>query len=59
MKQAELLKELKELKPAIKRNTYRTIKGQILAGDYAGAERGIERMKNNGLLLHKAPADRV
>lgn len=50
MKEQQLWDSLKALKPFIKKQTYKTIKGQIKAGDIEGARKGIERI-NNGLLL--------
>lgn len=37
--------ELKSIKPKIPRKTYRTIAGQIKAGDREGAAAGIGRLK--------------
>ena len=39
----ELLKELKAMN--LPRKAYKTIRGQILAGDLEGARRGMERIK--------------
>ena len=39
--------ELRELKNKIPKNTYKTILGQLKAGDYKGAVKGIERLKIN------------
>lgn len=41
----ELIKELNTIKPYIPQNIYRTIQGQIKAGDVNGARVGVERMK--------------
>lgn len=41
----EIFNELEKLKPDTPINTYRTILGQIKAGDVAGAKVGIERIK--------------
>lgn len=41
----ELIKDLNIIKPYIPQNTYRTIQGQIKAGDVNGARVGVERMK--------------
>ncbi len=41
----EVLKELKGYKHKMPLNTYRTLKGQVLAGDVAGAKRGLEKIK--------------
>lgn len=40
--------ELLCLKNKIPRNTYKTILGQLKAGDVKGASVGIERLKKNG-----------
>lgn len=40
--------ELLTLKNKIPRNTYKTILGQIKAGDIKGASIGIERLKSDG-----------
>lgn len=40
-----LYKELKRIKRQIPWKTYRTIIGQIKAGDLSGAQVGIERLK--------------
>lgn len=37
--------ELYKLKYKIPKNTYRTILGQLKAGDFKGASKGIERIK--------------
>lgn len=37
--------ELYKLKYKIPKNTYRTILGQLKAGDFKGASKGIERLK--------------
>lgn len=42
---ASILKELKLMKPYIPMQTYRTIIGQIRAGDLRGASIGIDRLK--------------
>ena len=50
---AEIIEELKRIKPFIKHNTYKTIKGQIKAGDLEGAKKGIERLRvENGLFMY-------
>ena len=41
----ELIKDLNTIKPYISQNTYRTVQGQIKAGDVNGASVGVERMK--------------
>lgn len=43
----QALKELKQARQYLTPQQYRTIKGQILAGSYAAALRGLEK------LLHK------
>ena len=43
-KMRAVLSYLKEKKPELTVQQYRTIKGQILAGDEAGAIRGIDRV---------------
>lgn len=40
----ELNALLKEVKPLVKPQTYKTIKGQIKAGDVEGAKKGIKRI---------------
>lgn len=50
MKEQQLWDSLKALKPFIKKQTYKTIKGQIKAGDLEGAKKGIKKIYN-GLLL--------
>lgn len=42
----QALRYLKRARPALTLQQYRTIKGQILAGDTAGAMRGLERLLN-------------
>lgn len=39
------LRELRRYKKKLPTNTYRTLKGQALSGDVAGAKRGLEKMK--------------
>ncbi len=51
MREIETINALKEIRPLITKQTYKTIKGQIKAGDLEGAKKGIERIKN-GLLVH-------
>lgn len=41
----EVKKELNLIKKYIPQNTYRTILGQLKAGDVEGARVGVERMK--------------
>ena len=41
----EVKKELKLIKRYIPQNTYRTIQGQLKAGDVEGARTGVERIK--------------
>ena len=41
----DVIKELNTIKSYIPLNTYRTIQGQIKAGDVNGARVGVERMK--------------
>lgn len=41
----EVIKELNAIKARIPRQTYRTIIGQVRAGDLGGATVGIERLK--------------
>lgn len=41
----KILKELNTIKRRIPRQTYKTIIGQVRAGDLRGAEVGIERLK--------------
>jgi hypothetical protein len=41
----ELMKELNAIKPRIPNQTYRTIVGQMRAGDMGGATVGINRLK--------------
>lgn len=41
----EVIKDLNMIKAYIPQNTYRTIQGQIKAGDVNGARVGVERMK--------------
>lgn len=41
----ELIKELNTIKARIPQQTYRTIIGQMKAGDVGGATVGIERLK--------------
>lgn len=41
----DVIKELNTIKSYIPQNTYRTIQGQIKAGDVNGARVGVERMK--------------
>lgn len=38
------LKELKKLKYKIPKNTYKTMKGQILSGDIEGFYKGLNKM---------------
>ena len=35
---------LKKYKPLLTKQQYRTIKGQIIAGDYLGAEKGLKKL---------------
>lgn len=42
----ELMRELNAIKPRIPQQTYRTIIGQMRAGDMGGATVGINRLKN-------------
>ena len=41
---SEALKRLKELRGTISTQQLRTIKGQIIAGDICGAEKGLRRL---------------
>lgn len=41
----DVIKELNTIKGEIPQNTYRTIMGQIKAGDVKGARVGMERIK--------------
>ena len=41
-----MLRKLKKSGPWMTRQQYRTIKGQILAGDYEGAEKGLNKILN-------------
>lgn len=41
----EMMKELNAIKPMIPQQTYRTIVGQMRAGDMGGAAVGINRLK--------------
>lgn len=41
----EAIRELNIIKPRIPQQTYRTIRGQIQAGDVGGATVGIKRLK--------------
>ena len=41
-----LLNLLKENKNKIKRNTLKTLRGQILSGDFEGAYKGINKLIN-------------
>ena len=41
----EIMKELNAIKPMIPQQTYRTIVGQMRAGDMGGATVGINRLK--------------
>ncbi len=45
MNNNEIYKELNSLKGKIPRNTYKTIFGQLNAGDIKGATVGIKRLK--------------
>jgi hypothetical protein len=45
MTESELFRRLKRIRGDIPAQTYRTIKGQIIAGDYMGADRGIKRLE--------------
>lgn len=40
-----LLKELKKMRTKVSSQQIRTLKGQILAGDIEGAERGLKKLK--------------
>ena len=47
----QLLHELKVWKPYLTRQQYRTLKGQAVHGDVAGAETGLQRLlqrRNDG-----------
>ncbi len=47
----QLLHELKVWKTYLTRQQYRTLKGQAVHGDVAGAEKGLQRLlqrRNNG-----------
>ncbi len=47
----QLLHELKVCKPYLTRQQYRTLKGQAVHGDVAGAEKGLQRLlqrRNDG-----------
>ena len=47
----QLLHELKVWKPCLNKQQYRTLKGQAVHGDVAGAEKGLQRLlqrRNNG-----------
>lgn len=41
----ELIKELNQIRARIPKQTYRTIIGQMRAGDLGGATVGVERLK--------------
>ena len=41
----DALKRLKAERPALSRQQYKTIRGQILAGDIAGAMKGLETIR--------------
>ena len=45
MSENQIIMELVKLKKEIPRQTYRTIMGQLKAGDVNGAKVGIERLK--------------
>lgn len=50
----DVIKELNTIKAHIPQNTYRTIQGQIKAGDVNGARVGVERMKKKLSAKEKA-----
>jgi len=50
----EVIKELNTIKGKIPQQTYKTIIGQIKAGDVGGAKVGVERLKHR---LTKEEAD--
>lgn len=41
----DFLKELKQYRSMLPKNTIKTIRGQALAGDLLGAKKGLERLK--------------
>lgn len=40
---------LKKYRPYLTKQQYKTIKGQIIAGDYNGAEKGLKRLIRRNL----------
>lgn len=41
----DFIKELKQYKDFLPKNTIKTLRGQALAGDILGARRGLDRLK--------------
>lgn len=50
---AQMMRRIKEYRSVLTKQQKKTLRGQILAGDYTGAEKGLnklltQRIKNNG-----------
>lgn len=48
----QFLQQLKQHKTALPLQTYRTLKGQALAGDVQGARTGLQRIKQKRRAAH-------